>query len=88
MSLATIPTAVRLPILVVLAVALVVYLLLLALLYKAYQAVAWDIRSDPDVQEIHCRTYDEAVMQEWVARECLTSMRANDLGLRRKARYV
>ncbi len=90
LSLTALPSSptVKLIIVVILGLSCFVYILLLIFLFAAYQVGTWDMRPHVDDLQANCAEYDEEQMQEWVADECVRSLKHNAPLLDRKAAFV
>ena len=64
--------------LVLLSVAMAIYIALLVFVLLAYRFSHWSFRPDLKTFRQYCLNYDEGIMKQWVADECILSIEANE----------
>lgn len=70
--------------LVLLGLAGATYIALMVFALRAYRFRKWSFRPNLEKLEEYCMNYGDAMMKEWVARECLRSYRDNEKKLSSK----
>lgn len=90
LSLTSLPpnTVVKAIVLALLGLSLGVYLALVLCLFVAYRVSEWSLRPDLHTLQADYEHYDDAVMREWIADECIRSIVANEPRIANKARWL
>lgn len=55
-----------------------IYIALVIFALRAYGFMRWSYRPHLETLKQHCLTYDEAIMKQWVAAECIRSIKTNE----------
>lgn len=90
MAITSLPAnrAIRIAVLALLALSIGVYVALVVFLFLAYRVSDWSLRPDLATLKRNCASYDEDVMREWVADECILSVQENEQGIANKAYWL
>lgn len=59
-------------------VAVAIYIALVVFALRAYRFMRWSYRPDLQTFKQYCLTYDEAIVKQWVADECIRSIKTNE----------
>ena len=62
------------------------YLALMVFSIYGYRLIKWHFRPDLSTLQEHCQSFDDSVIKEWVASECIQSWKDNSSKIKSKAK--